>query len=460
MAQPVGGPGNVTFTPPLTLTYFRPTQPGWLSEEELGYLELFRHELIYTIVGEGHSPSWKRMILQAVHEEVALCHAVVAFSALTSRMRSRPSSPSSSGSSPPAMDNEFALQHYGKALECMRHVVHQNDTQSINTALLCTLLCICFELRMRDPASALTHLEPALQLISGNMEAVDNAIITAFARLDLQAALFLGMRPPVMDPEKLATRLFVFDSVFQEADVKLMGIVNHIYRFIRGTADNYRYREQGPAPDFAYSEEANLNIKLQSFYQRYLEPQEKLAKMSVLQIALLRIKYLMAVIVMAGSLDPEETAYYRFTAEFAEITQLAAEILHHCRQKQNCERADFALDMTVMHPLYITATKCRSPVTRRRAIQLMLTAPEAEGAWDSTGNAIICEQVMLMEETGIEFDLGRMGAEDLLHIPEDNLVHAVDVYLEPTQRFASIYMSRRLSGLDQEWNNIRQDVTW
>lgn len=170
VAQPVGGPGNVTFTAPLTLTYFRPTQTGWLSQDEIAYLDLFRHELIYTIVGDSHSPAWKRMILQAVHEEVALCHAVVAFSSLTSHIRSRPSSPSSSGSPPPGMDNEFALRHYGKALESMRHVVHHNDSRSINTALICTLLCICFELRMRDIAVALTHLEHGLQVIAGNMD--------------------------------------------------------------------------------------------------------------------------------------------------------------------------------------------------------------------------------------------------------------------------------------------------
>lgn len=268
------------------------------------------------------------------------------------------------------------------------------------------------------------------------------------------------MRPPALEPDKVASRVFVFDSVYQEADLKLMSITNHMYRFIRGTADDFRYREQAPIPEFAFAEEVAVNAQLRAFYKKYLEPTEKTSKMSVLQIALLRIKYLTAVINMAGCLDPDETIYDRYAAEFAEIVQLAAEILHHRRQKQSVDRADFALEMTVMQPLYVTGTKCRCPVTRRRAISLMLSAPESEGQWDSTGNALVCEQVMLMEEAGIEFDLTRMGAEDLLPIPQENLVHAVDIYLEPTQRRASIYLSRRLSGLDRGWHNLRQDLAW
>lgn len=170
----------MTFTAPLTLTHFRPTQTGWLSQQELAHLDLFRHELIYSIVGPTGTPAWKRLILQAVHEEVALCHAVVAFSALgsnnTPSMSSMdsPSASESSMSTPPpsvsSRENEFALRHYGKALEAMRHVYHYNDRRSINTALLCTLLCICFELRIREPAIALTHLEHGLQVIDSNLQ--------------------------------------------------------------------------------------------------------------------------------------------------------------------------------------------------------------------------------------------------------------------------------------------------
>lgn len=185
VAEPVNKDGGLTFTAPLTLTHFRPTQTGWLTPQEIAHLDLFRHELVYSIVGHVGTPSWKRLILQAVHEEVALCHAVVAFTALSTSAAGSllPGDGGSdsggqgvavSGAQSPlshhaSRENEFALRHYGKALEAMRHVFRHNDKRSINTALLCTLLCICFELRIKEPATALTHLEHGLQVVSSNL---------------------------------------------------------------------------------------------------------------------------------------------------------------------------------------------------------------------------------------------------------------------------------------------------
>ncbi|KAJ2966986.1 hypothetical protein NQ176_g9887 [Zarea fungicola] len=277
VAEPANKAGGLTFTAPLTLTHFRPTQTGWLTQQEIAHLDLFRHELVYSIVGHVGTPAWKRLILQAVHEEVALCHAVVAFTALSTcsgvqgdlgsdggqGFSSTEQSPSSS--STPTRENEFALRHYGKALEAMRHVFHHNDKRSINTALLCTLLCICFELRIKEPAIALTHLEHGLQVVNSNLHTVDEAITTAFARLDLQAAIFLGVRPPALDPTRVAARIFVFDSVYQEADHALAGLTNRVWTFIRTVADDYRYEELGPIPESVTTQAQSIKKSLEDF---------------------------------------------------------------------------------------------------------------------------------------------------------------------------------------------------
>lgn len=242
-----------------------------------------------------------------------------------------------------------------------------------------------------------------------------------------------------------------------------MAIVNKIFHFLRDTADDYRYRDLHPVPDYAFAEEVALNAQLYEFHKQYLEPAEKKSKMTDQQMALLRIKYLTAVIVMAGSLDPDETIFHRYTREFVEIVDLAEAILRRRKQatpSSSPDHNDFALDMSIIHPLYITGTKCRSPITRRRAINLLLEGPASEGVWESTTNAAVCEAIMMIEEAGIDFDLSGMGNEDLLPIPEENLIHSVDTWVEPSERHASIYVSRRLSGLDQGWHNMRQDISW
>ncbi|KAM3506241.1 hypothetical protein MY11210_007637 [Beauveria gryllotalpidicola] len=472
VAEPANKDGGLTFTAPLTLTHFRPTQTGWLTPQEIAHLDLFRHELVYSIVGHVGTPSWKRLILQAVHEEVALCHAVVAFTALSTSgvhgdagssdaggaggqgTASMAQSPPSSGAS---RENEFALRHYGKALEAMRHVFRHDDKRSINTALLCTLLCICFELRIKDPATALTHLEH-----------VDEAITTAFARLDLQAAIFLGVRPPALDPSRLASRIFVFDSVYQEADHALAGLISRAWTFIRTVADDYRYQQVvGPVPDAVAAQAQSIKRSLEAFRKQYLAQNSKLEKMLPEQISLLRIKYLASVVIMSGCLSHDETMYDAHASDFVHMVDLAADI--RARQQRLIPNysgsgggggGGFQLDMAVIHPLYLTATKCRCPVTRRRAIQALYTGPDFEGAWEGAVSARIGERVMQIEEDGIALHLDRLRDGELVAIPERARIHSVDICTEPAQGRATVYFGRRPNGPGTDWDDLQEEMTW
>ncbi|OAQ97382.1 hypothetical protein LLEC1_07705 [Akanthomyces lecanii] len=436
VAEPVNKDGGLTFTAPLTLTHFRPTQTGWLTPQEIAHLDLFRHELVYSIVGHVGTPSWKRLILQAVHEEVALCHAVVAFTALST----------SAGAS---RENEFALRHYGKALEAMRHVFHHNDRRSINTALLCTLLCICFELRIKEPGTALTHLNHGLQVVNSNLHTVDEAITTAFARLDLQAAVFLGVRAPALDPSLVASRIFVFDSVYQEADHALAALINRLWAFKRTVADEYRFGDGGPVPESVRAQAQGIERNLERFNKQYMAPNSKLEKMLPEQISLLRIKYLTSVVVMSGCLSPEETVWDAHAGDFVEMVDLAADI--RMRQQQlipnYSDSGGFQLDMAVIHPLYLTATKCRCPVTRRRAIRALHAGPDFEGAWEGVVNARIGERVRLRDG-------------ELVDVPESARIHSVDIETEPAQGRAKLYFSRRPNGPGTEWDDWEEELTW
>ncbi|KAM3471039.1 hypothetical protein MY5147_006051 [Beauveria neobassiana] len=488
VAEPANKDGGLTFTAPLTLTHFRPTQTGWLTAQEIAHLDLFRHELVYSIVGHVGTPSWKRLILQAVHEEVALCHAVVAFTALsTSAVHGDAGSDNGAGAggchrttasvgaqAAPAngasRENEFALRHYGKALEAMRHVFRHNDKRSINTALLCTLLCICFELRIKDPATALTHLEHGLQVVTSNLHSVDEAITTAFARLDLQAAIFLGVRPPALDPSRLASRIFVFDSVYQEADHALAGLISRAWTFIRTVADDYRYQQvDGPVPAAVAAQAQSIKVSLEAFRKHYLAPNSKREKMLPEQISLLRIKYLTTVVIMSGCLSHEETIYDAHASDFVQLVNLAADI--HARQQQlipnysgsggGSGSGGFQLDMAVIHPLYLTATKCRCPVTRRRAIQALYTGPDFEGAWEGVVSARLGERVMQIEEEGIaSLDLDRLRDGELVGIPERARIHSVDICTEPAQGRATVYFGRRPNGPGTDWDDLQEEMTW
>lgn len=260
----------------------------------------------------------------------------------------------------------------------------------------------------------------------------------------------------------MASRIFVFDSVYQEADNALAALINRLWAFKRTVADEYRYGEGGPVPESVEAQAQGIKKNLERFSKQYMAPNSKLEKMLPEQISLLRIKYLTSVVVMSGCLSPEETVWDAHARDFVEMVELAADI--RMRQQQLIPNysgsGGFQLDMAVIHPLYLTATKCRCPVTRRRAIQALRTGPDFEGAWEGVVNARIGERVMQMEEDGLVFDLSRLRDGELVDVPERARIHSVDIETEPAQGRAKLYFSRRPNGPGTEWDDWEEEMTW
>lgn len=61
-------------------------------------------------------------------------------------------------------------------------------------------------------------------------------------------------------------------------------------------------------------------------------------------------------------------------------------------------KPSFSADMGIVPPLYVVATKCRSPIIRRQAIQLLRSSSRREAMWDSELSARIGTWVMEIEE--------------------------------------------------------------
>lgn len=61
-------------------------------------------------------------------------------------------------------------------------------------------------------------------------------------------------------------------------------------------------------------------------------------------------------------------------------------------------KPSFSADLGIVPPLYVVATKCRSPLLRRQAIQLLRSSSRREGMWDSELTARIGTWIMDIEE--------------------------------------------------------------
>ncbi|KAM0243139.1 hypothetical protein ACHAP5_006858 [Fusarium lateritium] len=148
-------------------------------------------------------------------------------------------------------------------------------------------------------------------------------------------------------------------------------------------------------------------------------------------IAALKMLATNARILFLMMFSEKESDFDNFLPQFQIIVDLGVEIVsdeerraaardcpnpEHCqhRQRESWHQQDFfpsmgfsaphikprfAADLGVVAPLFVVATKCRDPNTRRRAIQLLRSSARREGMWDSEMVANISAWVMNLEES-------------------------------------------------------------
>ena len=88
-------------------------------------------------------------------------------------------------------------------------------------------------------------------------------------------------------------------------------------------------------------------------------------------------------------------------AQFSGIARYGQTTGYHPEDSYLHIKASFALDLGIVPPLFVVATKCRDRKLRREAIRLLLSSPRREGMWDS----ILCGKaagwIMEVEEEGL-----------------------------------------------------------
>lgn len=294
---------------------------------------------------------------------------------------------------------------------------------------------------------------------------VDKDLALAFTRLDLQAAVFLGLRPPLLAPKGIEPSINTRKQTFEEADSDLTYLMSSVFSFLRTKADNYRYRNPGSIPLDLLIEAKCLEDQLHQFRDLYLglgTAASDVTSMTSIGEAHLRIKCFTAIILVATSLYAEEAIYDQFTCEFLAIVDCASELLSKSPLTPEAEgssphqHTEFTLDMGVIHPLYITASKCRSSLIRRRAIDLLNIAPSLEGAWDAKSYAKVAERLMQLEEGCLE----EQQPTDPGAVPEWCRIHSAEIYPHNDRRFADVLFRYRPNGMDGEWSDFSETISW
>jgi hypothetical protein len=232
-------------------------------------------------VGHFDLPLWSKLVLQASHSEPAVQYAATALGALHDKIDLQRSMDHLSGHSQ-CIDMDFPIRQYTKALVSIRCLLDGSDTRSIELVLISCLICIYYELLQENYTAAWTHLEKALKVMKPprrdtervpsegryhpvNLIAVDEDLIQAFSRLDVQASSYLSRRRPrlsiVILPTDLPAR---FTSLCQSREA-LNGIIGHLQYFMRSTAGKFKYGSPGPIPLAVIAKVCSLKLLLEAW---------------------------------------------------------------------------------------------------------------------------------------------------------------------------------------------------
>ncbi|TQN68335.1 Aspercryptin biosynthesis cluster-specific transcription regulator atnN [Colletotrichum shisoi] len=144
-------------------------------------------------------------------------------------------------------------------------------------------------------------------------------------------------------------------------------------------------------------------------------------------IAVLKMFQIMSQILFLMTYSDSESHFDVFQSHFKAIVDLASEVVgdeerraaaKRCPDPSQCPhrhnhspdifggheyntyhiKPSFSADLGIVPPLFVVATKCRHPVIRRQAIQLLKSSARREGMWDSELTARIGQWVASIEE--------------------------------------------------------------
>ncbi|KAF3770804.1 hypothetical protein M406DRAFT_245744 [Cryphonectria parasitica EP155] len=144
-------------------------------------------------------------------------------------------------------------------------------------------------------------------------------------------------------------------------------------------------------------------------------------------IAVLKMSQLMGQVLFSMTFSDSEGHFDKFEPQFQKIVDLGREVVgdqerraaeKRCPDPRTCRhftkhvadifggheytathiKPSFSADMGIVPPLYVVATKCRNPLIRRQAIQLLRSSSRREAMWDSELTARIGSWIMDIEE--------------------------------------------------------------
>ncbi|KIW30542.1 uncharacterized protein PV07_06280 [Cladophialophora immunda] len=411
------------------------------TTEEWQYLEWFKYRTSKKIPGASILALWDPLLYSACWSEPAVLHAVLSLSSVH-RREVYESDYGRRVCDTPDKQERFTLQHYTRAIRHLQPPFAIRDKASARTALMTCFVFVCLELLCGHLATGQAHLENGLRLLrelavpvtEGNgillfelvPGSIDDAIVRAFCRLDLQSKLFRHCyRHPCQvlqiseDSSSSSSSPAIFRSVNQAWTQieKIFGRVFHLTELARRQQQVSRHAtvEQ---PSSLESSLTQIQAEISRCFDTLEASRNSMQDQDSRGLAygLLFTYHHMAAIMADTCLRADdESVFDVHTQRFVSILDRAIVMWKAGRAEHTVagplpwpriHMSRSIVDIGWIAPLYYTSLKCRAHRVRLQAIRLMETTSYREGMWDSKMASSVARRVMEIEEGDFYRDLG------------------------------------------------------
>ncbi|KAJ5832916.1 hypothetical protein N7474_001227 [Penicillium riverlandense] len=392
------------------------------SAKEREYISLFSTRTSRAMMGFFSSKFWDYLLPQLSHYEPVVRHAVAAVGAAHQQFR---------GLVPPGYTERFVLQQYNKSIRLLLEDLSAPRSTNLDLTLITCGLFVCLELLRGDYNRALDHIEAGLNILarpepvttshSGDSQIVYNELLEMFSRLNIELGSFsraYKVLPSFSDPNTIKIPTKFID--IRDARRSLTAVMNYCLTLYFQSGPLRSFAQGGSPQDPAWQKILSQVPMLEQTYDEWLASFERLvqtpecASMCEPAILSLRIDHLLAVTWTFGNIRWKEVDFDKWTGHFEDIVTLAEKLL----LLDASTEPYFSLDNCAIRALQWSATSCRHPLVRRKAIQLLSAYPRQESLWIARRSAKIAEATMNLEEA----DLSSLPVEQRIPADENRLV--------------------------------------
>ena len=378
------------------------------SREERHYLYFFNTQTAQALSGFFDSELWRRQLPQLSECEPVVRHATAAVSAAHERELALQQDPFGTTR---RNNDRFIVYHYNEAIRHLRTYLASPGGMT-NLTLITCFLFVCLEMLNGNFRQALNHLEAGLKIIQRTADqtirsyGTDRELLHLSLRLNIQ--LEMNGRPMVafdldsISPEEESTDKSPAWSNISQARHALDRLMNRTLMFIRLAGIE--------RTDRTHLEPQQLQL-IQAFatwesaFKGLISKSRGPAKGDPRALLLLRMLYLVSWTWMKTCLSRQETVFDSYTSGFTEIVHCVAQVidLDAVVDRKSTKSAPdmFTLETSIITGLYYTATKCRNPIIRRKAIRLLDQCTKQEGLWNKRVVVKIAQVVMDLEEENL-----------------------------------------------------------